>query len=131
MKKINNKFQFLITIFIFFIPWLRGIFNNELALQKLTAENIINYQQNPCELSVFSFLKINNLSSHYTFRFDSYSDITCFAKIQYIEPLDDGYVVFIGMNMLMSILIQAIVWLSLIALIKKRLQKIVLLWRGF
>jgi hypothetical protein len=123
MKKINNKFQFLITIFIFFIPWLRGIFNNELALQKLTAENIINYQQNPCELSVFSFLKINNLSSHYTFRFDSYSDITCFAKIQYIEPLDDGYVVFIGMNMLMSILIQAIVWLSLIALIKKKIAK--------
>lgn len=123
MKKINNKFQFLSTIFIFFIPWLRGIFNNELFLPKLTAENIINYQQNPCELSVINFLKINNLSSNYIFRFDSYSDITCFAKIQYIEPLGDGYVVFIGMNMLISILIQAIVWLSLITLIKKKIAK--------
>ena len=120
MLKNKNVLKILFTILLIVIPYsLNFSMSTEVSTPVLNTESISFYQKNTCEVSFFSFVSTNNLLKNIEIRFDSYGEMDCFGKIQYIEPAQNKYVVFVGSHSLISIALQSIIWLTLISIIKK------------
>ncbi len=121
MLKNKNVLKVLFTILLIVIPYsLNSSMSNEVSTPVLNTESLSFYQKNTCEISFFSFISTNSLFENIEIRFDSYGEMDCFGKIQYIEPAQSKYVVFIGSHSLISIALQSIIWLTLISTIKKK-----------
>lgn len=124
MKKIGNNInkKYVIFIFLFLIPWFNGFGNNNLSAVPPSQEDISFYEINPCEVSLFNFVS-NNLNSvyqdHYSFTFNNYSSIQCFGKVTGMSIVNNGFVISVGTNTLISFLLQSFFWIFLISLIKK------------
>ena len=121
MLKNKNFLKVLFTILLLVLPWsLNSSSSSEVTTPALNTESINFYQKNTCEISFFSFINTNRLFENIEIRFDSYGEMECFGKIQYIEPAPNKYVVFVGAHSLISIALQSIIWLTLISAIKKK-----------
>ena len=121
MLKNKNVLKILFTILLVLIPWsLNSSVTNEVVTPVLNTESLSFYQKNTCEISFFSFINTNSGLEDIEIRFDSYGEMSCYGKIQYIEPSQDKYVVFVGLHSLISIALQSIIWLTLISTIKKK-----------
>ena len=116
MLKNKNFLKVLFTILLLVLPWsLNSSSSSEVTTPVLNTESINFYQKNTCEISFFSFVNTNRLIENIEIRFDSYGEMECFGKIQYIEPAPNKYVVFVGAHSLISIALQSIIWLTLIS----------------
>ena len=104
----------LITVALLGLPYSGGD-----EIMPLSNETLLTYQSSSCEVSLFKFLLTNGLSDMFTFKFDSYSNMDCFGKIKYIEPVKDSYLVLVGTHTLINLILQSIFWLTIIGLIKK------------
>jgi len=121
MLKNKNFLKVLFTILLIVLPYsLNSSMSSEISTPVLNTENLSFYQKNTCEISFFSFISNNLLLENIEIRFDSYGEMNCFGKIQYIEPAQNKYVVFVGSHSLISIALQSIIWLTLISIIKKK-----------
>ena len=121
MLKNKNVLKVLFTILLIVLPYsLNSSMSSEISTPALNTENLSFYQKNTCEISFFSFISNNLLLENIEIRFDSYGEMNCFGKIQYIEPAQNKYVVFVGSHSLISIALQSIIWLTLISMIKKK-----------
>jgi len=121
MLKNKNVLKVLFTILLIIIPFsLNSSISTEVSAPVLNTESLSFYQKNTCEISFFSFISTNSLFENIEIRFDSYGEMNCFGKIQYIEPAQNKYVVFVGSHSLISIALQSIIWLILISIIKKK-----------
>ena len=121
MLKNKNVLKVLFTILLIVLPYsLNSSMSSEISTPVLNTENLSFYQKNTCEISFFSFISTNLLLENIEIRFDSYGEMNCFGKIQYIEPAQNKYVVFVGSHSLISIALQSVIWLTLISLIKKK-----------
>ena len=121
MLKNKHVLKILFTILLVLIPWsLNSSVTNEVVTPVLNTESLSFYQKNTCEVSFFSFINNNSGLENIEIRFDSYGEMSCYGKIQYIEPSQDKYVVFVGLHSLISIALQSIIWLTLISTIKKK-----------
>jgi len=121
MLKNKNVLKVLFTILLIVLPYsLNSSMSSEISTPVLNTENLSFYQKNTCEISFFSFISTNILLENIEIRFDSYGEMNCFGKIQYIEPAQNKYIVFVGSHSLISIALQSIIWLTLISIIKKK-----------
>ena len=121
MLKNKNVLKVLFTILLIVLPYsLNSSMSSEISTPVLNTENLSFYQKNTCEISFLNFIRTNSLLENIEIRFDSYGEMNCFGKIQYIEPAQNKYVVFVGSHSLISIALQSIIWLTLISLIKKK-----------
>ena len=121
MLKNKNVLKVLFTILLIVLPYsLNSSMSSEISTPVLNTENLSFYQKNTCEISFFSFIRTNSLLENIEIRFDSYGEMNCFGKIQYIEPAQNKYVVFVGSHSLISIALQSVIWLTLISIIKKK-----------
>ena len=121
MLKNKNVLKVLFTILLIVLPYsLNSSMSSEISTPVLNTENLSFYQKNTCEISFLRFISTNNLLENIEIRFDSYGEMNCFGKIQYIEPAQNKYVVFVGSHSLISIALQSIIWLTLISIIKKK-----------
>ena len=121
MLKNKNVLKVLFTILLIVLPYsLNSSMSSEISTPVLNTENLSFYQKNTCEISFFSFISTNLLLENIEIRFDSYGEMNCFGKIQYIEPAQNKYVVFVGSHSLISIALQSVIWLTLISIIKKK-----------
>ena len=121
MLKNKTTLKIVFTLFVILIPWAFNFSSNLTdSPPVLDIESVNFYQKNTCELSLLNFLITNNSLENFELRFDSYSDLSCYGKIQYVEPTQNGFVVFVGSHSLISIALQSIIWLTLLSLIKKK-----------
>ena len=121
MLKNKNVLKVLFTILLIVLPYsLNSSMSSEISTPVLNTENLSFYQKNTCEISFFRFISTNHLLENIEIRFDSYGEMNCFGKIQYIEPAQNKYVVFVGSHSLISIALQSVIWLTLISIIKKK-----------
>ena len=121
MLKNKNVLKVLFTILLIVLPYsLNSSTSSEISTPVLNTENLSFYQKNTCEISFLSFINTNLLLENIEIRFDSYGEMNCFGKIQYIEPAQNKYVVFVGSHSLISIALQSVIWLTLISIIKKK-----------
>lgn len=117
----KTKFSLFILIFsLLLIPWSIGDYGDTVTAKKISDETIGYYQSNTCRitLSEVVFKNINN-QVDIAFNINSYSDINCFGKITGLDYIDDKYVVSVGTNILINLLLQSTLWFSVMLFIKK------------
>jgi len=121
MLKNKTIFKVSMLLIIIFMPW----FNSYNSIQQdsvpsLSKDTVIFYQSNSCNISLISFLSKNLNYQEYEYRFETSVEIPCTGKIQYIEPVENKFIVFIGFHPLISIALQTAIWLILISFISVR-----------
>lgn len=99
------------------LSWLLIPISSQSSLEELTVENVNLYQKNNCEISIINFLINNQFNTTFKYEFEPKSQINCFGKIQYVEPTENNFVVFIGANLLLTISLQAIIWMTILSFI--------------
>ena len=109
----------LLVVFIITLAFLNPIGNITEDIENLTTNSLSIYQNNSCNISLLQFLTTNGLSENYIFKFDGYSELSCFGKIKYIEPVENAYLVFIGTHTLINLLLQSSFWIAIAMMIKK------------
>ena len=116
---LKNKliYKSLLIIIIFLSPLLINLTNFNGEIPNLNSSTVGFYQGNTCNVSFLEFVNKNGFKDNYEIRFDSKSDISCYGNIKYIEPAENNFVIFVGLNLLATILIQSSIWLVLISFI--------------
>tara|TARA_B100000900_G_scaffold100235_1_gene82877 strand:+ start:1274 stop:3220 length:1947 start_codon:yes stop_codon:yes gene_type:complete len=123
MINMKNKkiYKLIFLIILISIPWLNSIANNDLQAATPSQEDLSFYEINPCEVSLANFI-FNNFNSiyqdHFSFIVDNYSSVKCFGKVTGATLLDNGFVISIGTNSLINLLLQSLFWIGLISFIK-------------
>ena len=123
MINFQNKkiYKFIFLVLLISIPWLNSFVNSNLQAAVPSQEDLSFYEINPCEVSLANFI-FNNFNSiyqdHFSFVVDNYSSIKCFGKVTGATLFDNGFVISIGTNALINLVLQSLFWIGLISLIK-------------
>ena len=107
----NKKiYKFIFLIILISVPWLNSFANNNLQAAAPSQEDLSFYEINPCEVSLANFV-LNNFNSiyqdHFSFVVDNYSSIKCFGKVTGATLFDNGFVISIGTNALINLILKA------------------------
>ena len=117
----KNIYKLIFLILLISIPWLNSFANSNLEAAVPSQEDLSFYEINPCEVSLANFI-FNNFNSiyqdHFSFVVDNYSSIKCFGKITGATLLDNGFVISVGTNSLINLVLQSLFWIGLISLIR-------------
>ena len=120
MLKNKNNIKILLALLIVLLPMFNSLFSKNIdSVPKLNDQTLKFYQTNSCNISFGKFLLINYENDSLEYQFQYKSDIPCFGKVFYVEPSEEKYIVLISLNPMVSILLQAAVWLLLISIIKR------------
>ena len=98
----------------------------------LTPENILYYQENPCEFSLFEILNQHSNNIEIQIRYEQGGEVECFGKNTWVEYqpaklIENGWDEFenekiniwIGTNFSIDLLLQSFIWLILLSFIPK------------
>ncbi len=116
----KTKFSLFILVFsLLLIPWSIGDYGDTVTAKKIDDETIGYYQINTCKIS-FSEVVFKNINNEADIKYNinSYSDINCFGKITGLDFIDNKYVVSVGTNILINLLLQSTLWFSVMLFIK-------------
>ena len=100
------------------IPWIIHNSNTESLIPEINDKTIGNFQSNTCEFSLYEFLKVNN-SSQFGINLDKSASVNCFSKINGADIVDDKFIVYLGTNLNIDLIIQSLFWLLLFSFIPK------------
>lgn len=125
MIKKKVIFYFFI-ICIILLPWFNTDIQNEYSISEVRQENISFYEINPCKISIVQFVS-NNIQSiyqnHYYFRPNDKSPIQCFGRVAGVtvmqKELETQFIISIGTNSLINLLLQGIFWVFIFSLVPK------------
>lgn len=131
MKLKNNFVIYLVISVLLFAPWFNSSSDKIDYIPELSQEANPFYEINPCKISLFEFFNANKKSmyqDHYFFRPNNKSSISCFGKITGIavqqNNLQTQFVISVGTNSLINLLLQGSIWLLLLGFVKKSVQKL-------
>ena len=131
MKLKNNFVIYLVIFVLLFAPWFNSSSDKIDYIPELSQEANPFYEINPCKISLFEFFNANKKSlyqDHYFFRPNNKSSISCFGKITGIavqqNNLQTQFVISVGTNSLINLLLQGSIWLLLLGFVKKSVQKL-------
>jgi len=100
------------------VPWTINNSDSLDTISKIENNSIGNYQSTTCKYSFFEFL-IQNPENSYLINLDKPATINCFSKINGADEIDEKPVVYVGTNLNLDLIIQALFWLILFSLIPK------------
>jgi len=127
----NNFAVYLVIVVLLVAPWLNSSSDQIDYIPELSQEANPFYEINPCKISLFEFFNANRKSlyqDHYLFRPNNKSSISCFGKITGIavqqNNLQTQFVISVGTNSLINLLLQGSIWLLLLGFVKKSVQKL-------
>ena len=129
MIELNVKPKYLkitFVILLVLLPWLTSNPLNELNAELPRQEDLTFYEINPCKISISEFIFTNFQTSyqdHYQFKTRDYSSISCFGKIAGVSLINDVFIIYVGTNSLVNLVIQGLFWIILISFVKKRTVK--------
>jgi hypothetical protein len=115
--KVLNIFLLLLIIIL---PFSINERNDDVEAQVLTTTTVGYYQSTTCEISLFEYLiknRGNDLNVY--FNNNNYADINCFGKITGLDVVNETFIVSIGTNASINLLLQSCIWLFLILFIPK------------
>ena len=115
--KVLNIFLLLLIIIL---PFSINERNDDVEAQVLNKTTVGYYQSTTCEISLFEYLiknRENDLNVY--FNNNNYADINCFGKITGLDVVNETFIVSIGTNASINLLLQSCIWLFLILFIPK------------
>jgi len=123
----KDYFVYLLIVLILFLPWFNSDSDQINFIPEISQEENPFYEINPCKISLFEFFNANKKSlfqDHYFFRPNNDSPINCFGRIAGIsvqqKNLETQFIVSVGVNSLVNLLLQGSLWLLIISFVKKR-----------
>ena len=110
---------FILVFSLLLTPWSIGDYGDTVAAKKISDETIGYYQINTCKIT-FSEVVFKNINNDVDIKYNinSYSDINCFGKITGLDYIDNKYVVSVGTNILINLLLQSTLWFSVMLFIR-------------
>lgn len=131
MKLKNNFVVYLVIVVLLVAPWFNSSSDQIDYIPELRQEANPFYEINPCKISLFEFFNANRESlyqDHYFFRPNNKSSISCFGKITGIavqqNNLQTQFFISVGTNSLINLVLQGSIWILLLGLVKKSIQKL-------
>ena len=96
-------------------------FNDEIEGELISNQSIGYYQSNTCKISLieFYFKNIQNDKKIF-YNSNEYADINCFGKITGLDKVENTFIVSIGTNSSINLIIQSTLWILLISLLPKQ-----------
>jgi len=129
MIEINIKPKYLKILFVILLillPWITSNPLNELNAELPRQEDLTYYEINPCKISLSEFIFTNFQTAyqdHYQFKSQDRSSISCFGKIAGVYLVNDVFIIYVGTNTFVNLVIQGLFWITLVSFIKKRTIK--------
>ena len=111
----------LFFIFLALFPFSFADFNDEVEAEIINNQTIGYYQTNTCKISLIEFY-FKNFQNETKIFYNSneYADINCFGKITGLDKVQDTFIVSIGTNSSINLIIQSTLWILLLLLIPKQ-----------
>ena len=111
----------ILLLLIIFLPFINSDLNDEVKPIELTNDTIGYYQSTTCKISLSEFF-ITNLNSELKifYNINNYADINCFGKITGLDKVDETFIVSIGTNTSINLLLQSLVWIIFLLFIPKK-----------
>ena len=108
----------MLIVSLVLAPWTINNSSSLDAISKIENDSIGNYQSITCTYSFFEFL-VQNPENSYLINLDKPATIDCFSKINGADERNKKPVVYVGTNLNLDFIIQALFWLILFSLIPK------------
>jgi len=107
-------------LLIIFFPFINSDLDDDIKPIQLTNEAVGYYQSTTCKISLSEFF-FTNLNSDLTifYNINNYADINCFGKITGLDKVDETFIVSIGTNTSINLLLQSLIWIIFMLLIPK------------
>ncbi len=124
MKSSKMKTKLVIPFLFLFLALFSfsfGDFNDEIEGELISNQSIGYYQSNTCKISLieFYFKNIQNDKKIF-YNSNEYADINCFGKITGLDKVENTFIVSIGTNSSINLIIQSTLWILLISLLPKQ-----------
>ena len=125
MKLINFSFKnallVLIIIFIVILPFWNESSDNIYPAIPINDSSIGYYQSTTCNISMLNVAK-ENLNNNFEIKYNNnnYPGVECFGKVTGLDKVNSVYIVSIGTNSNVTLLIQTLIWSLLIFLFSKK-----------
>ncbi len=119
--KIKSLYILLLLIIIF-IPFSLFDSTDDIEAVALDDTSIGYYQSTTCKISLLEFLIQNNNDLELYYNNNDYADINCFGKITGLDKVNDKYLVSIGTNTSINLLLQSSIWIILFMFIPKTVE---------
>ena len=111
----------LLLIIVLIIPFSFSITSDGLDAKIINDSTIGYYQSTTCKISFLEVLTKNLINiQKLDFNFNSYPGIECFGRITGLDKIEDKFVVSIGVNSLITFLLQSFFWISLIYIFSEK-----------
>ena len=115
----KNKLTIPVLLFILLItPFTFSDRNDSIAPQPLSDSTIGFYQTSTCKISLIEFY-LENQNTNFYLNTNDYADIKCFGKITGVDKLNNSYMVSIGTNTSINLLLQSSLWFLVFLFIPK------------
>ena len=107
-----------ILIVLLLIPFTFSDRNDSITPQILSDSTVGFYQTSTCSISLIEFY-LQNQNANVYFNSNDYADIKCFGKITGVDKVNNSYMVSIGTNTSINLLLQSSLWFIIFLLIPK------------
>ena len=115
----KNKLTISILLIILLIlPFTFSNRDDVVAPVILSDSTIGFYQSTTCKISLVEFY-LENRNANFYFNGNDYADIRCFGKITGVDKTSDSYMVSIGTNTSINLLLQSSLWFLALLFIPK------------
>ena len=107
-----------LLIILLIIPFTFSDREDTIAPVSLSDSTIGFYQSSTCNISLVEFY-LQNRNTNIYFNSNDYADIKCFGKITGVDKLSDSYMVSVGTNTSINLLLQSSLWFLIFLFIPK------------
>tara|TARA_Y100000389_G_C17466148_1_gene525764 strand:+ start:2396 stop:4417 length:2022 start_codon:yes stop_codon:yes gene_type:complete len=121
MKLINkNSLVLFLLVLIIIFPFWNESSKNIYPAVEVNDSSIGYYQSTTCNISLLNVV-MNNYDNELKLKFNNnnYAGIECFGKVTGLDKVNDVYIVSIGTNSNLTLLLQSTFWILFLLLISK------------
>ena len=108
----------ILLLSLIILPFWRDASNNIYEPVEINDSTIGFYQSTTCNMSLINVVK-KNLQNDLDLRFNNnnYAGLECFGKVTGLDKVGNIYILSIGTNSNITIIIQSLIWISILFII--------------
>ena len=108
----------ILLLSLIILPFWKNATNNIYDPVEINDSTIGFYQSTTCNMSLISVVK-KNLQNDLNLRFNNnnYAGVECFGKVTGLDKVGDIYILSIGTNSNITIIIQSLIWITILLIV--------------
>ena len=109
---------FITLIFIALLPFSINDSSNDFEAVEINDSSIGYYQSTTCNISLANVFLKNLSTENLYFNNNNYPGIECYGKVTGLDKVGDKFIVSIGTNSSVNLILQSVIWLLLLFIIQ-------------